>query len=196
MNIKPIATGTRFGNLIVQSQAPTKDKKLWWNCLCDCGNQCVVSGIGLRAGNNTTCGARLHVAERFTKHGMYKSPTYYSWGNMVARCVNPKATAFKDYGGRGVTVCECWLKFENFLADMGECPPGLTIDRKNNNGNYEPGNCRWVDRSTQQLNRRNCIFDGAIDRVKDLRRFGYTYAAIATYLGLRRGTVWGLAHRA
>ena len=82
------------------------------------------------------------------------SPTYISWQNMKARCLNPNNPRFKDWGGRGIEVCKRWMDFVNFLEDMGEKPKGLTLDRVNNNGNYEPGNCRWTTRKEQRQNRR------------------------------------------
>ncbi len=92
-----------------------------------------------------------------TKHGLWGTPIYYSWSDMIQRCTNPKATGWKYYGGRGITVTDHWLGengFENFLADMGERPEGLTLDRIDNDGNYTPENCRWTDWSTQVRNRR------------------------------------------
>lgn len=100
------------------------------------------------------------------------SPLYWTWANMKARCRNPNATGWKDYGGRGITICERWKNsFEAFVSDMGPRPDGYVLDRINNNGNYEPGNCRWVDRVTSQRNRRACVrvtIDGAEYMLADL----------------------------
>lgn len=88
-------------------------------------------------------------------HASYRnrSPTYQSWAAIIQRCNNPKSTSYPHYGARGITVCERWLKFENFLADMGERPEGTTIDREDGSGNYEPGNCRWATKEQQSANR-------------------------------------------
>lgn len=87
-----------------------------------------------------------------------KTPEYYAWMNMRGRCNNPKADRYPRYGGRGITVCDRWqTSFENFLADMGPRPPGTTLDRKNNDGNYEPGNCRWATRTEQESNKSTSL---------------------------------------
>lgn len=99
-------------------------------------------------------------AVRHLRHGKSgakgkRSRAYSSWSNMKNRCLCSTAQDFKYYGGRGIKVCERWLTFDNFLADMGEPPDGLTLDRIDPDGNYEPKNCRWASRATQSQNRRN-----------------------------------------
>lgn len=135
-----------------------------WNCRCDCGVECVVVGRFMRDGTTTSCGcvrrARMRSiqplgVEQRTSHGMTSTATYQSWSSMRARCLNPKNSAWENYGGRGITICVQWDSFAVFLADMGQRPEGdWSLDRINNGGNYEPDNCRWADRKTQLHNRR------------------------------------------
>ena len=98
---------------------------------------------------------REQVGDRSRKHGMSMTPTYCTWRNMIARCINSKRKDFKKYGGRGIKVCGRWLNsLKNFLEDMGEKPEGLTIERFNNNGDYEPNNCKWATLGEQSRNKR------------------------------------------
>jgi hypothetical protein len=111
-----------------------------------------------------------------------KSPTYTSWEHMIGRCTNSRNSCWEHYGGRGITVCERWRKFENFLADMGERPKGTTLERCNTDGNYEPQNCRWATRAEQQNNRR----DNVVIEYNDVRR---TVKEWADVLGINKTTL-------
>ena len=127
-----------------------------FRCLCDCGNSIDVRYDHLISGNSKSCGClqRLSAIELSTKHGLSKTPTYLCWAAMKQRCHNPKNTLYPLYGERGISYDPNWESFENFLADMGECPEGLTLDRIDVNGNYCKENCRWENCTVQMHNRR------------------------------------------
>ena len=159
--------GDIFGRWVVTSFAQY-DKKLQcnkWHCLCACGNKGVVPAGALRNGHSKSCGClakelRAKGTRRaLTTHGHsfngICTPTYISWRNMWRRCVDHKDDSFQYYGARGISVCARWNDFSNFLTDMGEKPKGVVLDRINNEGNYEPSNCRWTDYSTSNKNRRS-----------------------------------------
>lgn len=148
--------GEVFGRFTVISFAGVRDNGVSrWLCRCSCGSEVVHSRGNLKSGAATSCGCASKMRESHVKHGMFGTPTYTCWAMMKQRCCNPNAARYDDYGGRGISVCERWESFENFLADMGEKPDGRTIERRDVNGNYEPSNCVWETPKAQARNRRN-----------------------------------------
>jgi len=167
--------------------------KQYWLCECDCGNIKTYRLSHIKQGRTKSCGClnaeqRINGATHGHARGDKASRTYVSYQHIKARCNNPKHKQYPDYGGRGITVCDRWLEsFENFLADMGECPDGLTIERLDNDLGYSPDNCIWADMVAQANNRRSSRiikFDG-----KSL-----TIAEWSRETGIKHGTIsWRLA---
>lgn len=158
----PSVVGTRFGTMVtagpVRSGGPGVGRIV--DVVCDCGERKTVRVRHLALAK--TCGNRSLHAACNTQHGhapivagvLRRSPTYNSWMNMIQRCTNPNRPDWERYGGRGITVCEAWSDFATFLADMGERPTGRTLDRVDNEGGYEPDNCRWATAVEQRRNQR------------------------------------------
>ncbi len=156
--------GQNFNRLNVIGYAGVFNKTSHWYCECNCGAIIMVSSSNILNGHAKSCGClrvdtssdvkRLH--GHATKNMI--TPTYRVWVNMKSRCINPKSTFYKDYGGRGITVCEKWQTFDGFLADMGERPVGKTLDRKENSKGYCMENCRWATQKEQSNNTRRNVF--------------------------------------
>lgn len=160
-------TGQRFGRLICVEPTCSTKSGLYWKCGCDCGGIIEVLRGNLLKGNTQSCGCLWNESRKANGykrivHGRTsrlngkkknRTGTYSSWEAMHNRCNNPKSNYYHRYGGRGIKVCERWNNFNNFLFDMGERPEGKTLDCINNNGNYEPSNCKWSTALEQSNNR-------------------------------------------
>lgn len=156
--------GQKFGRYtVIERNGVGPNGMAAWLCQCDCGNRKTVIGNSLRQGHVVSCGCyQKEVAIRnglaTKKHGETRTPTYKTWISMKARCFNSSDQAYEHYGGRGITVCERWANsYELFVKDMGKRPRGMSIERINVDGNYEPQNCIWATPKQQARNRRCTI---------------------------------------
>lgn len=182
-------TGQRFEMLTVTRRAENdKHGHVRWECLCDCGKTCYPSSNNLKRGNSTSCGCRIGIVGREMKNPAKPNPNYRRhwaaskgrpvpeyqiWLSMKQRCCNPKDVAYHSYGGRGITVCKEWLNdFPTFMSQIGHRPSKWhSLDRVDNDGNYEPSNVRWATKKEQQNNRRT-VKDLQAKLLEYERRFG------------------------
>jgi hypothetical protein len=184
--------GDKYGRLtLVEEVAGQAGKSVnrKWLCQCDCSATTTSPMIrSLRSGSTTSCGC-VHKAtvskmmmEYGTKHGLHGTPAYRSWKAMKARCANQKQPGYKNYGDRGIGICSRWAEFDNFYADMGPCPAGMSLDRKDNSLGYSPENCVWATRTEQNRNQRS-------NRLVSYMGRNICVAEAAEIAGIRAGTV-------
>lgn len=177
-------TGMRIGRLLVIREKKERNKNghIMYECLCSCGNKKNILGSSLRR-STKSCGCLQK--EKASKHSMEGTRTYKAWISMKSRCVNYNNKRYKDYGGRGITVCEKWMNdFNSFFLDMGEAPEGCSIDRIDNNMGYSAENCRWATPKEQANNRRSnvkVIIDGELITVEE-----YSKIVCLTVSGARK----------
>jgi len=188
--------GMKFGRLTVVGHVPSQDPRHhYFSCTCDCGGAKVARADHLESGRSRSCGclrsekaaeAGKGFGERRKTHGhatgFDTTPTYRTWQSMKARCLDKNHGHFKNYGGRGIKVCDAWMDFPAFLSDMGERPKGKTIERTDNSGNYEPGNCVWATTKQQSRNKRTnriILAFGKNTTIAELaEEYGLTYNAL------------------
>ncbi len=183
-------TGMKFGKLTVIERAENpKSEKVCWRCKCECGKETVVTRTNLTSGHTVSCGClQKEVAAGFRfKHGFAGTKIYRIWLNMKTRCHNPNAINYGNYGGRGIKVCERWLDFQNFYEDVSKLEhfgeEGYSLDRIDNNGNYEPNNVRWA----------SAKFQGRNTRVNNIVEFGcvkMTLIEASELSGIPYATLW------
>ncbi len=184
--------GLKFGRLTVFAK-PIPSKNGEWLCVCDCGNKIKSNSHKLTAGHTRSCGClqKELLSQRSTVHGMRNSMEYRPWANMKSRCLNPKASHYKYYGGRGIKVCERWKKFQNFFIDMGPRPSNRhSIERLDCNGNYEPGNCCWATIKEQRNNTRASRFLVMKGETKTLSQWSELYNLISETVRYRLSKGW------
>lgn len=178
-------TGYRTGLLVAEEPLPHRGtNSRYWKWRCDCGGETHLHRQAATITGHCGCLTAERLAARHRTHGASATNAYKAWHAMIERCQNKKNMAYPSYGGRGIRVCERWKSYTNFLADMGERPAGVTLDRIDNDGDYEPSNCRWATKKQQQRNRRS-------NRILAINGVEMCVAEWCEKYGMPRSTVQG-----
>ena len=190
-------SGNTYGRLTAVKRAPNVGKRTFWEFLCACGNTHIADASTVKLGGTQSCGCLYR--ESIATNGRAKAThghnrngkatkTHNAWSQMKGRCTNPKNIAYKNYGGRGITFCDRWTLFENFLEDMGNPPSkAYSLDRINNERGYSKENCRWATVNEQERNKRNIKL--TIEKAALIRSDTRKQAVIAADYGVSRATV-------
>ena len=184
-------SGEVFGRLTAHKVVRrNKHNQLIWSCTCECGTETEALAFLLRRGEKQSCGC-LHreiTASINRTHGKTRTKIYAIWRSMMQRCYDNNSHAYDRYGKRGIEVCDRWKKFENFYADMGDKPQGMSLERIDNNGNYEPSNVIWASDKAQANNRRSNVILEYQGRKQTMQQW-------ADESGIKIGTIWARLHR-
>ena len=190
--------GTRFGRLLVVGWAGVSGRRHYLTCECECGVKGSFCLANLRSGHSRSCGclSREVAVTSNTTHGLTNHSLYRVWAGMKSRCTDKQHPKYANYGGRGITVCDRWASFPAFLEDMGERPEGTSIDRVDNNGDYEPSNYRWATGEQQARNKRSTVLSD--EKVRIIRGSDLTHAELGRQLDVcqtlvrkvRSGSLW------
>lgn len=179
--------GVRYHSIVIGPLIAETKGRTMYSYSCECGNTGIVAASYIRKQRPKSCGCQTKalISQSRTTHGKSKTTTFAVWRHMLQRCRLRTRKDWNHYGGRGISVCARWLSFENFLADMGEVPAGLSLDRINNDGDYEPSNCRWATPIQQANNRRGCHYLTAYGRTQTLMEWAREIGVGRDTLGLR-----------
>lgn len=193
--VSDLATGRIFGRLVVVGEGERRGRARAFWCQCECGQKKLIVAINLLTGNSTSCGClhREQLSEYSRTHGRSSTPEHKTWEAMRQRCLNPRNPSYPQYGGRGIRICDRWMAFENFYADMGRRPVGTSIDRVDVNGDYEPDNCRWATAVEQMRNTTRTFEAHEPEQIRWLVDSGYTQREIARFFNVDVSTIHRVA---